>query len=47
VSRRSNFFADPLFKGLLEKVSVPPNLRAWTDDYSNLWQVLDYRGSDD
>ena len=45
VSSRPEFFSDPLFKGLLEKVDVPRNLRPWTDDYSNLWQVLDMSGT--
>lgn len=46
VSSRPNFFSNPLFKGLLDKVEIPPRLRPWTDDYSNLWQVLNYRGGD-
>ena len=44
VSSRAGFFSDALFTGLLDKIEVPRNLRAWTDDYSNLWQVLNYRG---
>jgi SAM-dependent methyltransferase len=44
ISGRSNFFSGPLFKGLLEKVNVPSGLRPWTDDYSNLWQVVKYSG---
>ena len=46
ISSRLNFFSAPLFKGLLENVKVPSGLRAWTDDYSNLWEVLSYRGDD-
>lgn len=46
VSSRPGFFSNPLFHGLLEKVDVPPNLRPWTDDYSNLWQVLNYSGNE-
>jgi hypothetical protein len=42
VSSRANFFRHALFRGLLEPVNIPPHLRAWTDDYSNLWQVLSY-----
>jgi SAM-dependent methyltransferase len=42
ISNRANFFSNPLFKGLLEGINIPPHLRAWTDDYSNLWQVLSY-----
>jgi SAM-dependent methyltransferase len=45
-SSRRNFFSNALFKGLLTKVNVPSYLRPWTDDYSNLWQVLNYRGVD-
>lgn len=40
---RANFFDDPLFKGELLTIDVSPGLRAWTDDYSNLWQVLNYK----
>jgi SAM-dependent methyltransferase len=45
VSSRPNFFSNRLFKNLFEKIDIPPNLRPWTDDYSNLWQVLNYRGN--
>lgn len=45
-SSRPNFFGNPLFTNLLEKINIPPRLHAWTDDYSNLWQVLNYRGED-
>src|SRR5581483_4232068 len=45
VSSRPNLFGNPLFHGLLTKVKVPDNLRPWTDDYSNLWQVLNYNGT--
>ena len=44
LSSRPNFFSDPLFKGLLDPVKVPAQLRAWTDDYSNIWQVLEWNG---
>lgn len=44
VSSRPSFFSNPLFTNLLEKVDIPANLRPWTDDYSNLWQVLKYHG---
>ncbi len=46
VSGRRDFFSNPLFKNLLDRVSVPRGLRRWTDDYSNLWQVLNYGGTD-
>jgi SAM-dependent methyltransferase len=44
VSSRPGLFNNPLFHGLLTKVSVPRQLRPWTDDYSSLWQVLNYSG---
>jgi hypothetical protein len=25
---------------MLEPISVPPNLRVWTDDFNNLFQIL-------
>ncbi len=40
VSNRPGFFEDPLFADQLTAIHVPPGLRTWTDDYSNLWQVL-------
>jgi hypothetical protein len=43
VSNRAKFFGNPLFRGLLTEVSIPRNLRPWTDDYSNLWQVLNFK----
>jgi SAM-dependent methyltransferase len=46
VSSRPNFFSNPLFRGLLTTVDIPAYLRTWTDDYSNLWQVLSFRSSD-
>lgn len=42
VSSRPNFFSNPLFRGLLTTVDIPRKLRPWTDDYSNLWQVLTF-----
>jgi hypothetical protein len=39
---RHGFFESALFRGQKEKVDIPPHLRAWTDDYSNLWEVLKY-----
>lgn len=42
VTNRPAFFADPLFKSRLTAIDVPRNLRTWTDDYSNLWQVLSF-----
>ncbi len=43
VSNRSGFFDSPLLRGELTQIDVPAHLRAWTDDYSNLWQVLKLR----
>lgn len=40
VTSRANFFKQPLFKGEVMKINIPRRLRTWTDDYSNLWQVL-------
>jgi spermidine synthase len=43
VSSRAGFFDDALFKGELSEIDANHNLRTWTDDYSNLWQILKYR----
>jgi len=43
VTSRPNFFDQPEFRGRLLAINVPTNLRTWTDDYSNLWQVLTYK----
>ncbi len=40
VSSNEAFFKNPLFKGQLTAIPIPKNLRPWTDDFSNLWQVL-------
>jgi hypothetical protein len=45
VSSRPHFFNDPLFQGELAKIPENPKLRPWTDDYSNLWQILNYGGT--
>ena len=34
------FFRDPLLKDA-KAIAVPQELRPWTEDYSNLWKVLD------
>jgi hypothetical protein len=44
VSGRPGFFQSNLLKGQLEPIAVPPHLRPWTDDFSNLWQVLKFSG---
>lgn len=43
VSGRAHFFSNPLLRGLLDGIDIPRRLRAWTDDYSNLWQILSKR----
>ena len=40
VTHRSAVFADPLLKDAAKVVPEPARLRPWTDDYSNLFQVL-------
>jgi hypothetical protein len=40
VSNRAGFFDNPLFMDQLIGIDAPRGLRMWTDDYSNLWQVL-------
>jgi hypothetical protein len=42
VSSRPSFFEDPLFKGQLQLVPIPRNMRPWTDDFSNLWRILKF-----
>jgi hypothetical protein len=41
VTSREGFAREPLLKGKLERIQVPPHLREWADDYSNLWDILD------
>lgn len=42
VSSRASFFEDRLFSGELARIDVPAGMRPWTDDYSNLWQILKF-----
>lgn len=42
VSNRADFFEDGLFKGQLQPIVIPRNMRAWTDDFSNLWRILKF-----
>jgi SAM-dependent methyltransferase len=44
VSNRPGFFDHPLLRGMRIKTPIPPHLRVWTDDFSNLWQVLNLKG---
>ncbi|MFL6451722.1 MAG: spermidine synthase [Bryobacteraceae bacterium] len=41
VTSREGFSDEPLLKHKLQRIHVPPHLREWTDDYSNLWDILD------
>lgn len=43
VTSRRDFFSNSAFRGQLSKIEMPPHLRTWTDDYSNLWQILNYK----
>jgi spermidine synthase len=40
VANNADFFQKPLFKGKIQAIKVPNGMRPWTDDFSNLWQVL-------
>jgi SAM-dependent methyltransferase len=42
VSSRPGFFQGTLMKGRLEPIAIPAYMRPWTDDFSNLWQVLKF-----
>lgn len=44
VTNRPNFFASPLLHQQLSLIEIPKGLHTWTDDYSNLWQVLSVGG---
>jgi spermidine synthase len=44
VSSRAGFPQSALLKGQLEPIPIPAHMRAWTDDFSNLWQVLKFSG---
>jgi SAM-dependent methyltransferase len=39
VTANPAFFSGPLL-GNANRIAVPPDLRAWTDDYSNLWRSM-------
>jgi hypothetical protein len=41
VTSREGFEKEPPLKGKLRRIPVPSHLREWTDDYSNLWDILD------
>ena len=41
VTDRGGFAAEPLLRGKLKRIQVPPHVREWTDDYSNVWDILD------
>ena len=40
VTRRRDFFKDPLLSPAAQTLEGRPGLRLWTDDYSNLYQIL-------
>jgi len=40
VSARHDFFRSPLLQGAAATPETRPGLRAWTDDYSNLYSIL-------
>jgi SAM-dependent methyltransferase len=40
VTSRPDFFNRPLLRNAAALIAVPHGLRIWTDDYSNLWQIL-------
>jgi SAM-dependent methyltransferase len=44
VSSRPGFFENPLLKKRFADVKPDRRIRPWTDDFSNLWQVLKIRG---
>jgi len=40
VASSPQVFDQPAFQSHMGKIKVKPGLRLWTDDYSNLWQIL-------
>jgi SAM-dependent methyltransferase len=40
VTSREGFSKEPLLRGKLQPIHVPLHLREWTDEYSNLWDIL-------
>lgn len=42
VANRAGFFDDRLFSGELARIEAPAHLRPWTDNYSNLWEILKF-----
>ena len=47
LSARDGLFVSPPFLGAVTKPQLPAHLRPWTDDYSNLIQVVQWGGSDE
>jgi SAM-dependent methyltransferase len=41
VTSRDGFSKQPLLRGKLKRIAVPAHVHEWTDDYSNLWDILD------
>jgi hypothetical protein len=42
VTSRPAFFDNPLLEKVAATIKLPPGMRRWTDDYSNLWQALKF-----
>lgn len=43
VTRRENFFIDPLFATRLKTIAISPKITPWTDDFTSLWPILRLR----
>lgn len=43
VTSRAGFFDSPLLKNAQSKIAIPPGMRMWTDDFSNLWHVMHFK----
>ncbi|MGC2662003.1 MAG: fused MFS/spermidine synthase [Bryobacteraceae bacterium] len=43
ITSRAGFFDSPLFKEVATKIAVPPAMKMWTDDFSNLWQAMQFK----
>jgi SAM-dependent methyltransferase len=47
LSARDGLFTRPPFQGAVTKPAPPAHLRLWTDDYSNLLRVVNWRQTDE
>lgn len=43
VTSRAGFFDSTLLENASYNIDIPPGMRPWTDDFSNLWQVMRFR----